>query len=410
MDSLPDLKSIPEVKRPIVLHKYLSDLEVTLPKVDKAEIKANQKKLVSELLQLVETQSGLLGPPIRQSLAKVLTVLFVVGDTFTLFEVINKCNDLLKNKDDSPSYLPTRLTAINILGHMYETLGRMTGRSYDETVQLLSKGMKNAESRTRAETMVTLGKICSGLGNAANNVHWTVYKMFKQAMSGDRSMPVRSAAASAMLSLAMEASFVITSELENVAVTCFKAFDGANYETRKSVANCLGSILSLTQKSGQNHGKKGIIQQSSKSAEKDKEKTFSLEDCLNILQQGFLKGGSGSGLIKGASPVPREVRVGVTHCYVVLAQKLGSKWLEKNLSQYLQHILSIVSHPKVNTSHVEVVYARKCVGQVIHKRKKDKWGKRVILPSKHRSKAGVKWDGTATQRHLKQNAPDNLGD
>ena len=29
----------------------------------------------------------------------------------------------------------------------YETLGRMTGRSYEETVQVLNKGLKNAESQ-----------------------------------------------------------------------------------------------------------------------------------------------------------------------------------------------------------------------------------------------------------------------
>lgn len=41
---------------------------------------------------------------------------------------------------------------------MYETLGRMTGRSYEETVQVLNKGLKNAESQIRMETMVTFGE------------------------------------------------------------------------------------------------------------------------------------------------------------------------------------------------------------------------------------------------------------
>lgn len=41
-----------------------------------------------------------------------------VGDTFLLFETINRCNDWLKNRDDSPSFLPTRLAAIVVLGNM----------------------------------------------------------------------------------------------------------------------------------------------------------------------------------------------------------------------------------------------------------------------------------------------------
>lgn len=40
---------------------------------------------------------------------------------------------------------------------MYEKLGRMTGRSFEETFGLLSKGLKNAESSTRAETMLAFG-------------------------------------------------------------------------------------------------------------------------------------------------------------------------------------------------------------------------------------------------------------
>jgi hypothetical protein len=69
-----------------------------------------------------------------------------------------RCNDLLKTRDDSQSFLVTRLTAIRVLGTMYERLGRMTGRSYEETVAVLNKGIKNAESQTRSETMIAFGK------------------------------------------------------------------------------------------------------------------------------------------------------------------------------------------------------------------------------------------------------------
>ena len=45
------------------------------------------------------------------------------------------------------------------LGEMYGRLGRMMGRSYEETVALLLKSLKNAESRTRAQIMNTLEKV-----------------------------------------------------------------------------------------------------------------------------------------------------------------------------------------------------------------------------------------------------------
>ena len=49
--------------------------------------------------------------------------------------------------------------SITTLGMLYERLGRMAGRSYEETVQVLLRGLKNAESQTRAESLVTLEKV-----------------------------------------------------------------------------------------------------------------------------------------------------------------------------------------------------------------------------------------------------------
>ena len=49
-----------------------------------------------------------------------MATLFSVGDTFLLFETINKCNDILKMKDDSPTFLPCKLAAIVVVGTMYQ--------------------------------------------------------------------------------------------------------------------------------------------------------------------------------------------------------------------------------------------------------------------------------------------------
>lgn len=49
--------------------------------------------------------------------------------------------------------------AICCVGCMYEKLGRMMGRSYEETVQILIKSLRSAESQTRIEIMHTLEKV-----------------------------------------------------------------------------------------------------------------------------------------------------------------------------------------------------------------------------------------------------------
>ena len=48
---------------------------------------------------------------------------------------------------------------------MYGKLGRMTGRSYEDTVHTLIKGLKSAESQTRAETFIAFGRFFFKLDN-----------------------------------------------------------------------------------------------------------------------------------------------------------------------------------------------------------------------------------------------------
>ena len=55
------------------------------------------------------------------------------------------------------------------------------------------KGLKNAESQTRAKTMIALRGILAGLSSSATICHRDVYKAAKSAMT-DRSMFVRAAA------------------------------------------------------------------------------------------------------------------------------------------------------------------------------------------------------------------------
>lgn len=46
-----------------------------------------------------------------------------------------------------------------------------------------------------------------------------------------------------LLELQREAVFLWTSELENVATLCFRAFEGSNYTVRVAVATLLGTLL-----------------------------------------------------------------------------------------------------------------------------------------------------------------------
>ena len=69
---------------------------------------------------------------------------------------------------------------------------------------------------------------------------------------------------------------------------------------------------------------------------------------------------------KSGSVVSPEVRVGVSQAFIVFAQALGGRWLERNLRSFISYILTeLLSHPKTTSTHTDAVFARRCVGHVI---------------------------------------------
>ncbi|XP_043232384.1 HEAT repeat-containing protein 5B-like isoform X2 [Amphibalanus amphitrite] len=356
------LKQIPESKRPVFVFEWLRFLDKVLVAAQKADIKECHKKLVEQLThQLTEAP----GPPTRRLLARCLATLFSIGDTFLLFDTVNKCNDILRNKDDSPSYLATKLAAVSCIGAMYSKLGRMMGRSYEETVQILTKSMRSAESLMRCEVMRTLQQLCAGMDSAAAGVHKDIYKVARHCMT-DRVMAVRCAAAACLQEMISHAPFLYTSELESVATLCFRAFDGSNYEVRRAVARLLGTLVAQTQLPPPPHLAKDV-----KGSGRPGGRLTSLEEALGLLMTGFLRGGGGflrgtGDMIKGAPAVSREVRVGITHSYVVLVDTLGGLWLERHLATFIGHILELAASPRAAVTHVDSVYVRKCVLYILH--------------------------------------------
>ncbi len=113
-----------------------------------------------------------------------------------------------------------------------------------------------------------------------------------------------------MKALVSEAQFLWTSELENLISTCFKSLEGSNYEVRCCVAKLLGNLLSTAHSPKPQTGRLAGVQTGTAAAGP---KPLALEDAMNLLASGFLRGGSGflrssTGL---AANLPREIRTGV---------------------------------------------------------------------------------------------------
>ncbi|XP_063047572.1 HEAT repeat-containing protein 5B isoform X2 [Engraulis encrasicolus] len=344
------LAQITEAKRPVFIFEWLRFLDKVLVAANKVDVKEKQKKLVEQLTGLISSAPG---PPTRKLLAKNLATLYSIGDTFTVFQTLDKCNDIIKSKDDTPAYLPTKLAAVACVGAFYEKMGRMLGSSFPETINNLLKALKSAESQGRGEILLSLQKVLHGLGGAAASCHRDIYKNARSLLT-DRSMAVRCAVAKCLLELQNEAVFMWTTELENVATLCFKALEGSNYGVRVAVSKLLGTVMATALMPKQ----AAVMRQNVKRA--------TLEEVLELMATGFLRGGSGflkSGgeMLKGGGSVSREVRVGVTQAYVVFVTTLGGQWLERNFATFLSHVLELVAHPRATQTHVEAVYSRRCV-------------------------------------------------
>uniref|UniRef100_A0A8I3NLT1 HEAT repeat-containing protein 5A n=1 Tax=Canis lupus familiaris TaxID=9615 RepID=A0A8I3NLT1_CANLF len=346
-----------EVQKAEFIFDWLRYLEKLLLATSKSDVKEKQKALVEQLLSLLNSSPG---PPTRKLLAKNLGVLYSIGDTFSVYETIDKCNDLIRSKDDSPSYLPTKLAAVVCLGSLYKKLGRILVNTFTDTVGNILKAMKSAESQGRYEIMLSLQNILNGLGAAATPCHRDVYKAAKSCLT-DRSMAVRCAAAKCLLELQKEAIFMWSTDLDSVATLCFKSFEGSNYDVRISVSKLLGTVLA-----------RAIISKHPGAVSRQSIRRVSLEEVLELLGTGFLRGSSGflraSGdMLKGTSSVSRDVRVGVTQAYVVFVSTLGGTWLEKNFATFLSHILSLVSqsHPKATQTQTDAVCGRRCVSFIL---------------------------------------------
>ncbi|XP_068088233.1 HEAT repeat-containing protein 5B isoform X2 [Hyperolius riggenbachi] len=346
------LAQVTEAKKPVFIFEWLRFLDKVLIGANKTDIKENQKKLVEQLTGLISSSPG---PPTRKLLAKNLATLYSIGDTYSVFQTLDKCNEMIKSKDDTAVYLPTKLAAVACVGAFYEKMGRMLGSSFPDTVNNLLKSLKSAEGRS--EILMSLQKVLNGLGGAAASSHRDIYKNTRSLLT-DRSMAVRCAVAKCLLELQSEAVFMWTTELENVATLCFKALEGSNYGVRVAVSKLLGTVMATALMPKQ----AAVMRQNVKKA--------TLEEVLELMATGFLRGGSGflkSGgeMLKGGGSISREVRVGVTQAYVVFVTTLGGQWLERNFATFLSHVLDLVSHPRATQTHVEAVYSRRCVSFIL---------------------------------------------
>lgn len=78
----------------------------SVPPPPQDTIKQNQQRLIDQLSAIL---IGSPGPPTRWLFAHCLAQVYHQGDPVPSTVFLERCNDIIRSKDDSPSGLPTRL-------------------------------------------------------------------------------------------------------------------------------------------------------------------------------------------------------------------------------------------------------------------------------------------------------------
>lgn len=134
-----EYEGLSEFRKPIFVYDWLCNLEKKLCAENKQVIKECQEDLIQQLLSNLTRAPG---RPTHQLIGRCLANLFTVGDSLLLYTAVNTCNGLLKSRDDGPSSISTRLAALSCLGSIYEHLGHMIGRFFEDTVFIMVKLIK----------------------------------------------------------------------------------------------------------------------------------------------------------------------------------------------------------------------------------------------------------------------------
>ncbi|KAM3182322.1 hypothetical protein ACTXT7_012622 [Hymenolepis weldensis] len=367
---------VPEQNKPVFIYDWLRSLDRRLSQSTKTEVRNVQQALTDQLMAQV---SQGVGPPSRKLLGRCLAKIFTAGDSISLYEVLNSCNDILKVRDDSPTAINKRLTALTCLGIIYRSLGRLCGRSFEETVGILTKMMKHVESQTRYEILTTLRKIVTGFGGAETSCFRDIYKIARSFIT-DRVLFVRLAAVQCLNSLAKNHVHFFIGDLDGVMSMCIKGLDGSNHAVRMEIAKLLGFVMAKTQLDSPATGINGNTNQSpintsaggaltNQIASGGRIKPVSLDDVFTLLSSSFIRGPGR--FHKSVSGVSREVRAGINYAYLEFFNLMGSDWLVTHSQTVISHCLSLLLPPPRNAltttsassiTPSEAAFTRLCVG------------------------------------------------
>ncbi|KND00764.1 uncharacterized protein SPPG_03877 [Spizellomyces punctatus DAOM BR117] len=348
-------------KKELFLFQWLSILARDLNKSSLDTIKAGQADLEKTLLKFLASTNPKPSRPIRRLISRCLVVIYMNGDSRTLFDTLSAVQGMMVNKKlEDPSL---RIAAVYCVGILSETHGGKLMSLFPETVTSLLKLYKNAKESDvalRYETIVALTRSLKGAGKGATDVMVKDIVKVAKACVADKLPLMRIVSVELLQAVyehTLQAPPAKLDEYESLLATTMKALESANYGVRRGIASFVATLLNLSQqpmqkKATAKKGQKGAVAEpeAGNASSATEQNILTVEEMLGLFCTLCTKATS------------REMRVGIIEAYAVTLKRLGVKFVEGNYATIVKNVVDMATHPKLTTTPVDTIFMRESAG------------------------------------------------
>ena len=248
---------------------------------------------------------------------------------------LQKSIDVLRAKHSSETeqlFHSQKLCAINVISHLYWDHGRSSPHSND-TLQLLLRSLKQADSATRCALLDSIQSLVVGLGTSIAPSYKDILKVCKTQLQ-EKSLKVRIRSVECLSQLLPNLwGSLSSSEADQLMASALRGFEGADHSLRVSLSQLTSLYLRLS------------LQE--QTAEKGRTKKLTPEELLSLLHTLFQKYPS------------LATRGGLVLSLLQLVREMGPRWLELHLHKLFRSAIGLLNLCKSGSQ--ELLLSRKLV-------------------------------------------------
>ncbi|EJD52751.1 ARM repeat-containing protein [Auricularia subglabra TFB-10046 SS5] len=352
-----------------VLH-WLSRADKAINDLGADVLKPAQASLETTLIKIATAADPypVPGRSVRNLVGRCLVALYLKAETRSMFDTMQtffKAASELKPAEHKDA----RVTALYCMGEVMRVHGAQI-MSLATDIVLVCLRIAKASANTvilRYNALVCLRKVLGTASRALTDS--TTKDVLKQSRGylSDKASPIQRAAAEVLIALYPSGDGTRTaSDVESIVLLCVRSLDGADQQTRRSLARLAGHMLASTQ------FERAVPVEPPKKGKKEQDDDTAAPATMGIPTEGpkLIMAPHEMLLILSAqfnkAATTRKARIGIFDFYATLLLTLGPSWVEANYAIVVRHFFTeIVSTPRSTATRYEILSIRKLVGVLL---------------------------------------------